>query len=100
MKAVVLQTGNKLCLAEVPKPELKAPGDVIVRVTTTAICGSDLHARNGLTRGYTPGTVMGHEFVGVVEEVGSAVTMYKPGDRVAAAPATWCGICPPCIRGE
>lgn len=47
-----------------------------------------------------PGTVMGHEFTGVVEEAGSEVTCFKPGDRVSAPPAVWCGICPACRRGE
>jgi threonine dehydrogenase-like Zn-dependent dehydrogenase len=67
MKAVVLQAGSKFTLEEIPKPELKGNRDVIVRVTTAAICGSDVHAKHGLIPGYTPGTIMGHEFVGVVD---------------------------------
>ena len=100
MKAVVLQPDNKFALEEVPKPEIKGPGDALVRVTTAAICGSDLHAKHGFIPGCGPGTVIGHEFVGVVEEIGSSVTKFKPGERVACPPATWCGICPPCRRGE
>jgi len=100
MKAVVLQAGNKFALEEIPKPELKGNGDVIVKVTTAAICGSDVHAKHGLIPGYTPGTIMGHEFVGVVDEVGPNVINFKPGDRVSAAAATWCGTCPACKRGE
>jgi alcohol dehydrogenase len=100
VKAVVLQAGNKLALEDVPKPQIKAPGDLIVRVTAAAICGSDLHAIHGMLPGVGPGTIMGHEFVGVVEEVGSGVTRFKSGDRVAATPATWCGTCIPCRRGE
>ncbi|MDD5006922.1 MAG: alcohol dehydrogenase catalytic domain-containing protein [Syntrophorhabdaceae bacterium] len=100
MKAVVLQAGNRFALEDIPKPELKSTGDALVRVTTAAICGSDVHAKHGLIPGYTPGTVMGHEFVGVVEETGDDVLEFKPGDRVAAAPITWCGVCRPCKRGE
>jgi threonine dehydrogenase-like Zn-dependent dehydrogenase len=100
MKAVVLQAEHKFALEEVPRPELKEHDDAIVRVTTAAICGSDVHAKHGLIPGYTPGTVMGHEFVGVVEEVGSDVMDFKPGERVAAPPVTWCGVCPACKRGD
>lgn len=100
MKAVVLQAGSKFTLEVIPKPELKGNGDAIVKVTTAAICGSDVHAKHGLIPGYTPGTIMGHEFVGVVDEVGPDVINFKPGDRAAAAPITWCGVCAPCKRGE
>jgi alcohol dehydrogenase len=100
MKAVVLREGNRFVLEEIPKPQIKAEHEVIVRVTTAAICGSDVHAKHGLIPGYTPGTIMGHEFVGIIEEVGSNVMEFKVGDRVSAAPITWCGVCISCKRGE
>jgi len=100
MKAVVLQAGNKFGLEDVPEPKLQKEDDMLVKVTTAAICGSDVHAMHGQIPGIPVGTVMGHEFVGVVEEVGSAVTRFKPGDRVAAPPGVWCGTCPTCRKGE
>lgn len=100
MKAVVLKLGNKLALEDVPEPDLQENDDVIVKVTTTAICGSDIHVKQGLIPGISPDTVMGHEFVGVVEKVGRDVTLFKSGDRVAAPAAIWCGICPACKRGD
>lgn len=100
MKAVVLKSGKKLALEDVPEPALQKADDVIVNVTTTAICGSDIHVKQGLIPGISPGTVMGHEFVGVVETVGRDVTRFQPGDRVAAPAAIWCGICPACKRGD
>jgi len=100
MKAVVLRSGREFGLADIPKPQLQRNHDVIVKVTIAAICGSDIHAKHGVIPGYGPGAVMGHEFAGVVEEVGSDVINFKPGDRVAAAPITWCGVCPNCKRND
>ena len=100
MKAVVLQENNQFALKDVPEPRLQKNDDVIVRVTTAAICGSDIHVKHGQISGIAPGTIMGHEFVGVVEQMGQDVTRFKPGDRVAAPAAIWCGICPACKRGE
>jgi threonine dehydrogenase-like Zn-dependent dehydrogenase len=99
MKAVVLEKIGRLALRDVPEPELRENGDVIVRVTTAAICGSDIHIKHGLLPGVAPGTIMGHEFVGVIEQLGPDVTRFKLGDRVAAPAAVWCGICPACRRG-
>jgi alcohol dehydrogenase len=100
MKAVVLQRDCRLAVEEVPEPGLKEPGDALVRVTTATICGSDIHIKHGQIPGIAPGTVIGHEFVGVVEAVGAEVTRFRRGDRVAAAATTWCGTCTPCRRGE
>lgn len=100
MKAVVLQDGNKFGLEDVPEPKLKKNDDVMVQVSASAICGSDLHAKHGLIPGIPIGTIMGHEFVGKIVEVGSDVTRFKTGDRVAAPPGTFCGICDSCRRGE
>jgi 2-desacetyl-2-hydroxyethyl bacteriochlorophyllide A dehydrogenase len=100
MKAVVLQPDHQFAIEEVQKPRLATPEDVIVDVTTAAICGSDIHAKHGLIPGIPPGTIMGHEFVGIVAETGTGVKRFKPGDRIAAPAGTWCGICPACKRRE
>ncbi|MFH0730399.1 MAG: alcohol dehydrogenase catalytic domain-containing protein [Pseudomonadota bacterium] len=100
MKAVVIQPNNKIGLEDVPKPHILKNEEAIVRVSMAAICGSDLHAKHGLLPGVMPGDVIGHEFVGIITEVGSFVTRFKPGDRVTAPPAYWCGICPACQRGD
>ena len=98
MKALVFNELNKVSLQEVSKPQIKDPSDAIVRVTLTTICGSDIHLIHGHMKS-TPGYTVGHEFVGVVEEVGSAVTDFKPGDRVTGPPALHCGKCENCQRG-
>ncbi len=98
MKAVVYRGVGDIRLEEVPKPEIQGPRDAIVRVATTAICGSDLHVLRGFLK-VEPGTVIGHEFAGVVEEVGSAVTRVKPGDRVVGMAAVYCGQCRACRSG-
>jgi len=100
MKAVVLQADHQLALEEVEDPKLVHPDDVIVRVTTTTICGSDVHAKHGVIPGIQAGTIIGHEFVGVIAEAGAGVERFKPGDRVAVPPATWCGNCPTCKRKD
>lgn len=100
MKAVVLQPDHQFAIEEVDRPQLEQPGDVIIAVTTAAICGSDIHAKHGMIPGILPGTIIGHEFVGTVSEAGAGVNRFKPGDRVAAPPVTWCGTCPACRRNE
>lgn len=99
MQGVVLKPGHQLALEEVPKPQLDGPGQMLVRVTTSAICGSDLHIKYGEIP-VSPGTVIGHEFAGVVEETAPDVKCFKPGDRVVVAAGLWCGYCPSCMRGE
>lgn len=100
MKAVVLRGNNELEVADVPEPELKQLDDVLVRVTAAAICGSDVHIKHGQLPGIPPGTIMGHEFVGEVQEAGPGVRRFKPGDRVSVPAAVWCGTCSSCRRGE
>lgn len=85
---------------EVPKPVLTDAHDAILRVTSTCICGSDLHLYAGAMPGMSKGDVLGHEFMGIVEEVGSEVTKVKPGDRVVASFTISCGKCGPCSRQE
>jgi len=100
MKAVILQPENKLALGDAPEPKLQEHDDVILKVTTAAICGTDVHVKHGQFPGIPPGTIMGHEFVGVVEEVGQDVARFKPGERVSVPAAVYCGTCKACRRGE
>jgi 2-desacetyl-2-hydroxyethyl bacteriochlorophyllide A dehydrogenase len=98
MKAVVYHGARDFRYETVADPVLEAPSDVLVRVTRSAICGSDLHLWNGLPvpdRGFP----VGHEFVGVVEEAGAAVQTLRRGDRVLASCTLGCGACERCKRG-
>lgn len=99
MKALTWQGINDVQIKEVPDPVLQDPTDAIVRVTSTAICGSDLHLYGVLAAFLTPGDVLGHEFMGIVEEVGSAVTNLQVGDRVVVPFNISCGKCWMCERG-
>lgn len=90
---------EKFELLEKPKPEIKDSRDAIIRVTLGSICTSDLHIKHGSVPRAVPGTTVGHEMVGVVEEVGSDVTSVKPGDRVTVNVETFCGECFFCKRG-
>ena len=81
MKAVVYKGKNKVAVEEVSDPELEAPGDAIVRISTAAICGSDLHMYDERSNA-EPGTVFGHENQGTVEQVGEGVVSIRRGDRV------------------
>ena len=99
MRALVFKDFGSVELADVPKPGLEAAGDALVRITTTAICGSDLHVLNGRIPGMTPGAVLGHEFIGVVEETGRDVARFKAGDRVLGSFVIPCGSCWFCDRG-
>jgi len=87
-------------VVDVPKPQLQGGEDVILRVTRAAVCGSDLHLLHGKIPQLAPGTVLGHEFVGVVEEVGPAVRRLRVGQRCAAAMFVACGRCPQCWAGR
>jgi alcohol dehydrogenase len=82
MKALVYHGPGKKSLEDRPKPEINDPSDAIVRITKTTICGTDLHILKGDVPTCTPGRILGHEGVGVVESVGAGVTMFKPGDHV------------------
>lgn len=100
MKAVVLVDTGKVEVREVPDPEIVEPTDAIVRVSTAPICGSDLHLYHGRVPGLMPGTVIGHELAGTVEEVGASVKKIKPGDRVIGSFLIPCGNCWWCRREE
>src|SRR3954466_14363343 len=81
MKAVVYKGPFTVAVEDVEKPSIQHPNDVIVRVTSTAICGSDLHMYEGRTAA-EPGIVFGHENMGIIEDLGQGVTTLKEGDRV------------------
>jgi alcohol dehydrogenase len=100
MRAVVLAGPGDLAVREVPDPVIASPTDAIVRVTTTALCGADLFPFHGHVPGFEAGTILGHEFVGVVESVGSAVTSVAAGDRVVSTSTISCGRCAQCRAGR
>ena len=99
MLAYTYTAKGKFELLEKPKPVLQHDRDAIVRVTLGSICTSDLHIKHGSVPRAVPGITVGHEMVGVVEEVGSAVTTVKPGDRVTVNVETFCGECFFCRHG-
>jgi threonine dehydrogenase-like Zn-dependent dehydrogenase len=90
---------GKMEVEEVPDPRILNQHDVILKVTSTAICGSDLHLYNGIVPTMMPGDIVGHEFMGIVEEKGRRVTKLNVGDRVVVAFAIACGNCGQCKRG-
>ena len=99
MKALTYIEHGKFALTDKPKPEIVDPRDAVVRVTLGSICTSDLHIKHGSVPRAVPGITVGHEMVGVVEAVGSAVTTVKPGDRVTVNVETFCGECFFCQHG-
>src|SRR5579863_7855956 len=99
MKALVYLGLAKKILEDRPKPEITAPTDAIVKIMKTTICGTDLHILKGDVPTCKPGRILGHEGVGVIDQVGSAVTAFKPGDRVLISCITSCGKCEYCRRG-
>jgi alcohol dehydrogenase len=100
MKAVVLHEPGKLAVEEVADPAILEPGDAIVSVRATAICGADLFPFHGLTPGFEMGTILGHEFAGEVVEVGADVASIETGDRVVNASMISDGTCPSCRAGR
>ncbi len=99
MKALVHDGRGHIAIENRPEPQLQSPTDAIIRVTCSTTCTSDLHIIHGAVPRATPNTVLGHEFVGVVERVGEGVQALKPGDRVAVSCETFCGECFYCERG-
>ena len=98
MKAVIFQDVGDFRVREVPAPTISRPDEALVRITLSAICGSDLHIFHGRTP-VDQGAVLGHEFVGVIEAVGASVSRFQVGDRVVSSFFTACGVCPLCRRG-
>jgi threonine dehydrogenase-like Zn-dependent dehydrogenase len=99
MKAVVFHGVGDIGLEEVAEPKIEQPTDAIVRITASSICGTDLHMVRGTMTGMEPGTILGHEAVGVVEEVGSDVRNLRRGDRVVVPSTIGCGSCSYCRAG-
>ena len=90
MKGLVFKDINQIELQEIEKPMIEKETDAIIRITMTTICGSDIHLYHGHMQ-TTPGYTLGHEYVGIVEEVGGAVKSLKKGDRVIGPAAPFCG---------
>ena len=99
MKALVYHGPGQKAWEEVPDPVIQQPTDVIVRIDTTTICGTDLHILKGDVPAVTPGRILGHEGVGVVLEKGSAVSTVDVGDRVLLSCISACGACSYCHQG-
>jgi threonine dehydrogenase-like Zn-dependent dehydrogenase len=98
MRALVYHSAHEVKVDTVPDPIIQEPDDVIIKVTATAICGSDLHLYRGKVPGMKSGDILGHEFMGVVVEAGSGVTRLQPGDRVVVPFVIACGSCFFCDR--
>lgn len=99
MKALVYKGPGQKALEDRAMPVIQAPGDAVVKMVKTTICGTDLHILKGDVPTCEPGRILGHEGVGVIESVGAAVTTFKPGDRVLISCISSCGKCEYCRRG-
>ena len=99
MKAVVFHDIGDVRLDDVPEPAIEQPTDAIVRITASAICGTDLHMVRGTLNGMRPGTILGHEGVGIVERIGGDVRNVRVGDRVVIPSTIGCGYCSYCRAG-
>lgn len=99
MKAIVYQGPGKKEMIEVPMPKIIDENDAVVKVTKTTICGTDLHILKGDVPTMKPGRILGHEAIGIVEEVGSAVKDFKKGDKVIMSCVSACGTCKFCKMG-
>ncbi|WP_263417759.1 zinc-dependent alcohol dehydrogenase [Terriglobus albidus] len=99
MKAVIYHGVGNVALEDVPEPKIQKPTDAIVRVTSSAICGTDLHFVRGTFPGMKEGRILGHEAVGIVEEVGKSVRNLRKGDRVVVPSTVGCGSCVYCRAG-
>jgi alcohol dehydrogenase len=99
MKALIYRGPGSMALEDRPKPKISDPGDAIVKLLKTTICGTDLHILRGDVATCAPGTILGHEGVGVIESIGAAVKDLQPGDRVLISCISSCGKCDYCRRG-
>ena len=99
MKALVYHGPGKRALEDKPKPVIKAPTDAIVKITKTTICGTDLHIMKGDVPTVTDGRILGHEGVGIIEQVGGSVSNFSVGARVLISCITSCGRCANCKKG-
>jgi len=99
MKALVYSSLGSVKLEERPKPTILAPTDAIIKLTRTTICGTDLHISKGDVATCQPGTILGHEGVGIVEETGNSVNDFKKGDHVLISCISSCSTCEYCRKG-
>ncbi len=98
MKGLVYNGPGKIAFQEIPKPQIEKPTDALVKITKTTICGTDLGILHGKTPSVKPGTTLGHEGLGIIEEVGAGVSHFKKGDRVIISCITACGTCEYCKK--
>jgi alcohol dehydrogenase len=99
MKALVYKGLGSVELQERPRPRIQSPGDAIIKLSKTTLCGTDLHIRSGDVATCTPGRILGHEGVGIVEELGTSVTALKKGEKVLISCISSCTSCEYCRRG-
>jgi len=99
MKAFIYQGPGKMAVEERPVPQIKAPTDAVVRMIKTTICGTDLHILKGDVPTCTPGRILGHEGVGIIEKTGAGVITFQPGDHALISCISACGRCEFCRRG-
>ena len=99
MKALVFHGPGKLALEDKPAPAIKSPTDAIVKITKTTICGTDLHIRKGDVPTVTEGRILGHEGVGIIEQIGANVSNFSVGDHVLISCISSCGKCSNCKKG-
>ncbi len=99
MKALVYHGPGQKSWEEVPDPQIQKPTDVIVKIETTTICGTDLHILGGDVPAVQEGRILGHEGVGIITQVGDAVTTMEVGDRVILSCVSSCGKCSYCKKG-
>ncbi|MGF7231233.1 zinc-dependent alcohol dehydrogenase family protein [Arachidicoccus sp.] len=99
MKALIYHSANQKSWEEVAKPVIKEATDAILRISKTTICGTDLHIMKGDVATVTDGRILGHEGVGIIEEIGNAVSNFKKGDHVIISCITSCGKCANCKKG-
>jgi len=99
MKALIYQGPGTKVWGDHPAPVIREPSDAIIKIKKTTICGTDLHILKGDVPTCTPGRILGHEGIGIVEQVGSSVTEFQPGDNVLISCITSCGKCEYCRKG-
>jgi alcohol dehydrogenase len=99
MRALLYSSPNTVSLRTVPKPNLQSPTDALIKLTTTTICGTDLHIKGGDVATCSSGTILGHEGIGIIEELGAGVTGFKKGERVLISCICSCAKCEACRKG-
>jgi alcohol dehydrogenase len=99
MKALVYRGPGSISVEERSKPRVEQPNDAVVKMVKTTICGTDLHILKGDVPTCTPGRILGHEGIGIIDEVGNGVSQFKKGDRVIISCITSCGKCDYCKKG-